>query len=86
MGITIRGASKMIGVGVIPGDSRIIGIHVTAEGGRHRGDTGMTARSEDRGMACPIATPFTEARSASYDVNASGAAGSISVANTGANR
>jgi hypothetical protein len=39
-----------------------------------------------RGSACPIATRFTRARSASSRVSASVVAGSIIAANTGANR
>lgn len=70
----------------IPGDNKIIGGSATSGDRRTLGDTSMIARHEDRGMVCPITTLFIKGRSASYDVNASGALATIAVANTAANR
>ena len=69
-----------------PRGSKIIGASATLGGSRTVGDTGMIGHPEDQGMACPIATPFTKARSARCGARASGAAASIHAANTGANR
>lgn len=85
MGMTNRGDGTMMGVDVTPGVSKAIGVSVTPGGGRTRGDTGMTARPDDQGMACPIATRFIEARSASCAASASAAPATIAAANTGAN-
>jgi hypothetical protein len=70
----------------IPGDRKIIGGSATPGDRRTLGDTSMVAHHEDRGMVYPITTLFIKARSASYDVNASGALATIAVANTAANR
>jgi hypothetical protein len=65
----------------IPGDSKIIGVSVTPGGSRIAGDTGMTGRPE--GITCPIAILFTKARSASCSASASAAIARIHAANTG---
>ncbi len=85
MGMTNRGDGTMMGVDVTPGVSKAIGVSVTSGGGRTHGDTGTTARPDDQGMACPIATRFIEARSASCAASASAAPATIAAANTGAN-
>jgi hypothetical protein len=43
-------------------------------------------RTKDQGIHCPIATPFTKARSAKFSVSVSGAPATTSVASIAANR
>ena len=62
---------------------RMIGI-VGLTGGL--GIIGMIGRMGGRGLHCPIAIPFTKARSVSSSVSASEAAVSTGVANIAANR
>jgi hypothetical protein len=79
-----RSTIRMIGSLSTPGARKITGRLATPGGRRTLGDT--VRPGLDWGMACPIITRFTKARSASCSASASEAAASIDAANTGANR